>query len=125
MASRRSTASASPAPAAAQMPSLSLKGISQEDTRFTAFVEDATANKIFTLRVGDTVGPGRVCDITLHDLTFDVSGNRQRLEIDNISGKSGPPVPDPALSAAKSKKDGESASNQDGSIQKKKKKHSE
>jgi len=104
VASRRSSGGLTAANLAPPV-SLSLKGITQEDTRFTAFVEDTAANKIFEVHLGDAIGPGRVCGITLHDLTYEVSGNRQRLEIDNISGRSGPPALSPDQTAPRPSSD--------------------
>lgn len=50
--------------------SLSLMGISQEDAQFTAYVFDALGGKTLALHVGDSLGDGRICEITLHGLTY-------------------------------------------------------
>jgi len=119
VASRRSSSATATTSSPATL-SLSLKGITQEDTQFTAFVEDSAANKIFEVRLGDVIGPGRVSEITLHDLTYEVSGNRLRLEIDNVSGRSGPTALVPSTNTPRSNVD--SGSDQGGSQTKKKKK---
>ena len=58
----------------------SVKGISEEDTQFTAYVEDGSG-KIVQIQVGQNLGPGRVCDITMHDLGYEVTGKVTRVEI--------------------------------------------
>src|SRR5205085_302318 len=60
---RPSPAPAPPAVAAraiAKPMTFALKGIAQEDLRFTAFVEDTTARSIVKVRVGDVLGIGRI-----------------------------------------------------------------
>jgi hypothetical protein len=123
VASKRSAFAVGAATPPSPVSTLSLKGITEEDAQFTAFVEDAAANRIFQVRLGDALGPGRVCGITLHDLTYEVSGSRQRLEIDNISGRSGPAVSAPVQNMPRSDVDG--ASGQGNAPSKKKKKRSQ
>lgn len=65
---------------------LTLSGIAQENSRFTAFLVDPTGNTV-AVRVGDVLAGGRVMNITLHTLDFELSGERRRLLIgQNLAG---------------------------------------
>jgi hypothetical protein len=58
-----------------------LKGISQEDANFTAFVEDTNARRVVELHPGDTLGQGQIRDINLHALNYEIAGKLVRVEI--------------------------------------------
>ena len=68
-------------PTAPAITNFSLKGISQEDNRFTAYVEDGAAKRIVQIHVGDALGSARVCDMTLYSLGFELNGHVTRVEI--------------------------------------------
>jgi hypothetical protein len=93
------------APTAAAAPvsretTLFLKGISQEDSRFSAFVEDATAKRIVEAHVGDVLGNGRISDMTLRDLGYEVDGKVMRIEIGSGLNGSSAGVPMPSSQVA-------------------------
>lgn len=81
--------------AASRETTLSLKGISQEDARFNAFVEDITVKRVMEYHVGDAVGNGRIVDMTLRDLGYEVDGKVMRIEIGSgMNGSAaGQPMP--------------------------------
>ncbi|HET6246612.1 MAG TPA: hypothetical protein VFE47_02850 [Tepidisphaeraceae bacterium] len=75
-AAQSSVAAGSAAPS-----TFALKGISQEDASFTAFVEDTVARRIVQVHVGDTLGQGQVRDMTLQDLNYEIGGKVVHVEI--------------------------------------------
>lgn len=66
-----------------------LKGVSQEDTRYTAYVEDAAAKRVIPVRVGDLLARGRVRDITLHAVEYEVAGRVTHVDIGQTLDGSG------------------------------------
>jgi hypothetical protein len=95
LSGRSASAAMGAAAPASRETTLFLKGISQEDARFSAFVEDATAKRIVEAHVGDVLGNGRISDMTLRDLGYEVDGKVMRIEIGNgLNGSSaGMPMP--------------------------------
>jgi hypothetical protein len=67
-----------------------LKGISQEDASFTAFVEDTVARRVIEVHAGDVLGQGQVRDMTLRDLNYAIDGKVVHVEIGQ--GLDGNPV---------------------------------
>ena len=91
------------APASAPTPEslLALKGVVQDDQKFTAFVENVPQKRVIQLKVGDAIARGRIVAITLHELQYESGGRRTRVAIGQaLSGISpttqpsidGPPV---------------------------------
>ena len=78
---------AAPAPALAgrylsgDASALALKGITQEDSQFTAYITDVVGGRILALHVGDAIGSGRICDITLHDVGYQSGTTVTRIEV--------------------------------------------
>jgi hypothetical protein len=58
---------------------LTLKGISQEDNRFTAYVE--AAGHMLELHVGETLAAGYIRRITLHSIEYEADGRLTRVEV--------------------------------------------
>ncbi|HWE97904.1 MAG TPA: hypothetical protein VG269_28365 [Tepidisphaeraceae bacterium] len=83
-AAASASAAAAPAPADAV---LSLKGISQDDARFTAFVEDPAAGRIRELKVGDALARGRVSAITLTGVEYVADGKTVRVAVGQSLGE--------------------------------------
>lgn len=82
MAVRSSAASSSAgASAAAPANTLALKGIFQEDSRYCAFVQDVTNQKMIEVHVGQSVGRGKIVDMTLFDLGYAIDGRLMRIEV--------------------------------------------
>ncbi|MDB5171275.1 MAG: hypothetical protein JWN51_48 [Phycisphaerales bacterium] len=91
---------ANAAPAAAPVAAtLSLKGISQEDARFTAFIEDSAAGRILELKAGDALAHGRVTAIHLTDVEYEEDGKKIRVSVGQSLGEgvaATAPQPEPA-----------------------------
>ncbi|MDB5357316.1 MAG: hypothetical protein JWN24_3769 [Phycisphaerales bacterium] len=89
-AADRAAANAPAASAAAAAPAattLSLKGISQEDSRFTAFVADSVAGRILEVKVGDALAHGRVYAIHLTDVEYEMDGKKMRVSVGQSLGE--------------------------------------
>jgi|SRR5665213_1028660 len=72
----------------------SLKGISQEDASYTAYVEDTAAKRVIPVRVGDLLASGRVCDINLHNIAYEVAGRVLRVDVGKtLDGAAAQPMP--------------------------------
>jgi hypothetical protein len=81
-------ASASAAPASAPADAvLSLKGISQDDARFTAFVEDSAVGRIREVKVGDVLARGRVSAINLTSVEYVADGKTVRVAVGQSLGE--------------------------------------
>ena len=66
---------------------LALKGIAEDGSQFTAFVEDSSSGKLLRLQVGDALASGRVANMTLHALDYDAGGRRMRVQVgQSLSG---------------------------------------
>jgi len=88
---------------------LFLKGISQEDLRFSAFVEDAVAKRIVEVHVGEALGGGRIADMTVRDLGYEVGGKVMRIEIGSGLNGSAAGLPMPTSQVALGSVSGKSA----------------
>lgn len=60
---------------------LALRGIMQHGLGFIAFVENTSSHTALPVRVGDTVGHGKVVDIDLHAVKFTADGKAMRVEV--------------------------------------------
>ncbi len=58
---------------------LVLKGVTQEDDRFTAYV--GAAGRVMQLHVGDALAMGNIRRITLHSIEYEAQGRLTRVEI--------------------------------------------
>lgn len=76
---------------------IALRGIMQEGAGFIAFVEDTTARTAQQVKVGDSLGGGRVTRIDLHGIEFAFGGRTTRIEVGQTIG--GTLVGMPALPA--------------------------
>ncbi|MDB5289424.1 MAG: hypothetical protein JWL69_665 [Phycisphaerales bacterium] len=87
-AADRAAANAPAASAAAPAATtLSLKGISQEDSRFTAFVADSVAGRILEVKVGDALAHGHVYAIHLTDVESEMDGKKMRVSVGQSLGE--------------------------------------
>jgi hypothetical protein len=69
----------------AHMPSgdgiLALRGIMQQGRGFIAFVENTNSREAQQVRVGDTVGRGKIIDIDLHAVRYATGGRSMRVAV--------------------------------------------
>ena len=84
-------ASASTKEAVVHQEGFLLKGISQEDRRFTAFVADPKGRGVTELHVGEGSPVGRVREITLEDVAIEAGGRVVRVQVGQKFDPSGPP----------------------------------
>lgn len=61
-----------------------LKGISQEDQHFTAFVADRSGDRVVEIHVGDALPAGRVREITLEDVAIESEGRVVRVQVGQV-----------------------------------------
>lgn len=92
--------SAAEPPAASPESCLSLKGVVQDDQRFTAFVEDVPHKQVLELKVGDTVARGHIVAITLHELEYEAGGKLTRVAIGQPLSGDVAPTTQPADASA-------------------------
>ena len=78
------------APAPTPESLLALKGVVQDDQRFTAFVESLPQKRVIQLKVGDAIARGRIVAITLHELQYESAGRRTRVAIGQALSGAGP-----------------------------------
>jgi len=60
---------------------LALRGISQQNGAFVAFVEDTASNVARQIHVGDSIGRGKVIDIDLHAVKFSSGRQTKRIAV--------------------------------------------
>ena len=76
------------------------RGVFREGPRLIAFLEDLTSRKTYRLNVGDPVARGRLADITIDQLWYQVGEKRSAVEIgqtlDGAIAAAPPPTTRPA-----------------------------
>jgi hypothetical protein len=60
---------------------LALRGIMQQGRGFIAFVENTNSREAQQVRVGDTVGRGKIIDIDLHAVKYATGGRSMRVPV--------------------------------------------
>ena len=76
---------------------LALRGVVRDDSQFLAFVEDTASHRTIQLRSGDSVGAGRIKDITLETVAYESGGKLMRIQVGhNFLGMPLPPMPPPS-----------------------------
>ena len=60
---------------------LALRGIMQQGRGFIAFVENTTSREAQQVRIGDTVGRGKIVDIDLHAVKYATGGRAMRVSV--------------------------------------------
>jgi hypothetical protein len=88
----RATTQARTSPARARTPEsfFVLRGIARDDEGFIAFIEDTRAYKMSRIRVGEPVTEGKVKDMSLDHVDFELNGEARRIEIGMDLGGSAP-----------------------------------
>lgn len=89
---------------ASSVQSLVLTGVARigEGCGFVAFIEDTSGGQTLRLKVGDSVGQGKLTQIGLDFIEYDVAGHPMRIEVGNTLGGTVadmPPTTSPAVSA--------------------------
>lgn len=78
---RESTRSSSETSRPPMEVSFILTGVILEEGQIRAFVEDTTQGKVLRLAIGDAVARGRVSDIAIDGIEYDVDGRRSWVDI--------------------------------------------
>jgi hypothetical protein len=79
---------------------LALRGIMQQGRGFIAFVENTTSRQAQQVRIGDTVGRGKIIDIDLHAVRYATGGRSMRVAVgQTFDGGSSAAMSDPATGA--------------------------
>lgn len=80
---------------------LALRGIMQQGRGFIAFVENTSSREAQQVRVGDSVGPGKIVDIDLHAVKYATGGRSLRVGVGQTfdGGSSNAASADPATNA--------------------------
>jgi hypothetical protein len=66
---------------------LVLRGVSLQEGRFTALVEDVQAKRVRPLHIGDTIGRGRLCKVDFDGVEYESAGRVTQVSIgDDLTG---------------------------------------
>jgi hypothetical protein len=81
--------------------SLALRGISYENSKYLAFVENTATHRTLRLGPGDSVGDGRLTGFTLDSVEYEFGGDHRRIMVgENFLGAVIPPTTQPATQTA-------------------------
>ena len=69
-----------------------LKGVVQQGKELIAFLEDTRAATTSRARIGDAVGQGRLANITLDHVEYELDGQTEKIEIGSNLAGSAPPA---------------------------------
>jgi hypothetical protein len=88
---------------------LALRGLTQSDGRFSAFVEDMASGGVRRFNQGDAIAAGRIGGITLNSMTYESGGKIYQIAVGQNLGGSEVPSPTTAPTSAPTAHDGNPA----------------
>jgi hypothetical protein len=85
---------ANPGAPSPQDAALVLKGITDTEAKFTAYIEDKNAKRVVQLAAGQPLGRGKIKSIDLDAIEYEAGGATKRIEVgQNLNGEVVPPTP--------------------------------
>ena len=72
---------------------LAFRGVGMLDGQYTAFIEDMASKAVRLLRAGDSIGRGRIANITINALEYEAGGKKVQVALGH--SLAGAPLPAP------------------------------
>ena len=94
------TAAAAAAARNAPEASLTFRGVMRDGPKLIAFIEDARTGKTLRIKAGDPLATGRVTELTLDRLVYQVGDKRNAIEVGYTLSGGAPPATQPTGGAS-------------------------